>query len=92
MENRSAYEVAVIYAGALERTEFFDDESEAVRFAEREARDCQLASEGRGSADDYGEEWQVYLTPHYCVGDDECVCAQYLTDHRPLLSSEGSAQ
>lgn len=33
-------------------------------------------------------EWEVFILPHYCGGRlGGCECVQYLTDHKPYLSS-----
>ena len=84
------YEVQVVFAGAAEREEFFDSYGAAQAFADREAADCKAASEGHGSPNDEGEDWAVYLLPHYCAGAEECVCRQYDTDHHPYAQSDWS--
>jgi hypothetical protein len=91
MSTDTTYEVQVVYAGAAEREEFFDSYDQAQAFADREAADCRAASKGHGSPTDEGEDWAVYLLPHYCAGsDEECVCRQYDTDHHPYAQSDWS--
>lgn len=82
------FEVQVVYAGAAEREEFFTLEDAAFRFAENQRKDCAAAAAGHGSDNDVGEDWAIYVLPHYCAGLGECDCRQYDTDHRPWASSD----
>ena len=49
------------------------------------ARDLAGVSEVEGPF-----AWEVYVLPHSCDfrSGDECVCVQYLTDHRPAFTSD----
>lgn len=73
------FEVYSLTFGALDRSERFTDAAAAEAFA------AELAAELAAI-----DEWAVYLMPHYC-GEGDCDCAQWLTDHRPLYSSEGES-
>ena len=74
------YEISGLYAGALDEDSTAFTEEECDQIVE------DLAEQYRKL--DATEPWEVYVLPHYCNhdDDDECVCAQYLTDHHPAVS------
>lgn len=71
-------EVTLIVEGALEDSWLWADAYNAEIQAERLAR--ELAGKGL--------EYDIYLTDHEHSEYLECDCIQYLTDHRPYLSSD----
>jgi hypothetical protein len=75
------YEVWSMVEGTLEADSRYDDYDRA------RAAIATLEADYRETLPD--AEWDIFLVPHYCNGDsdDDCGCVQYLTDHRPAVSS-----
>jgi hypothetical protein len=74
------YEVYTVTNGALDQEHVTDTCTRACEQVVKYQRELQASD---------CEDWKIFLLPHYCSAEDEeCVCAQYLTDHRPMFSSE----
>lgn len=73
------FEVWSTVEGALEGSDMFPDSDAADTAALELARDL-----GTNLPD---AAWSVYILPHSCSDEDECTCAQWLTDHHPRYSS-----
>jgi len=67
------FEVTIIVEGAVDAIETFFDKEDAEHFADAELELCRQA----------GAQAEAYIVPHYCEGDTECSCSQWLTDHHP---------
>lgn len=83
----SWYEVYSVVAGAQDTTLEPLGGHEVDSFAADLA--YRLSMElGAGTWND--EPWEVYILPHSCdrASGSECDCAQYVTDHHPVHSSE----
>jgi len=77
------YDVTGIYAGALDEQRFCADETEKDEAIEQ----IKKLYEKTTFPD---ESWQIHVVPHTCDPDaeDDCSCAQYMTDHRPVHQSK----
>lgn len=75
-------EITIVVEGAVDETiTLVDADPDQVAY--------EAAQKLRETAELVGiSDWQVFIMPHECEPDDEeCVCAQYLQDHRPDYSS-----
>lgn len=74
----ASYEVQLVINGVTSEEGVHRNEGAAYAAADK------LAEEAKG----LGKEvtWHVYVTPHYCRGDDDCVCVSWMPDHRPYRS------
>lgn len=70
-------EVTVIVDGALDQEHTFDDYQVMQEYIDI-LRDLSM---------DDGQATEVYIQYHdHGISDDECMCAQYETDHKPAYS------
>lgn len=73
------YEVSLVIEGVSSQEETHRNEGAAYAAADRLAQEAEAVK---------GEQitWNVYVTPHYCRHDDDCVCVSWMPDHRPYRS------
>ena len=72
------WEVTTIADGALEDYDSYPDYGAALSAARVASEELERASVPDSA---------VYLLPHYCSPEQECVCRQYDTDHTPYWES-----
>lgn len=77
----ATYEVSLVIEGVESEVETHRNEGSAYAAADRLAKEIKEIS-----SDAKPVEWYVYVTPHYCRDDDDCVCVSWLPDHRPYRS------
>lgn len=79
-------ELTVVTNGCFEeRVEFYDDDTDDLTLVLAEASFIQETVE---DAMAQGHRVEIYTVTHECdpTDDDDCVCAQYETDHRPIVT------
>jgi hypothetical protein len=79
-------EVYAVVEGALGESFPFEGIDAAAR---ADAKADELLHDFAKAFNGTGSEWAIYVLPHSCdrTGDEECVCATWLTDHAPVYSS-----
>lgn len=80
-----SHEVFVVVDGAIDCPRFYSDAAHALEGAAEEA---YRLSYRNGTGSWAVLPWEVFVLPHYCGGEADCECAQWLLDHRPVYSSE----
>lgn len=82
------YEVSLVVEGATARVpETHTNEGAAYAAADLIAQEAeQQYGSGEGESGDDKITWHVYVTPHHCRHDEDCICSTWLPDHKPYRS------